>query len=121
MSSTVAVVSCHAFAQDIAAAAGYSGSYTSALEAAGVRWIRRTDYTLVEKDGIRVAVFGVDAIGFRKQKKAICAEIVRVKAEGEADAVAAVCHSGKEYVPKHYAVQTNTAGGTHVVLLRASD
>lgn len=84
-------------------------STQSALETAGVRWIRRTDYTLVEKDGIRVAVFGVDAVGFRKLKKAICAEIVRVKAEDEADAVVAVCHSGKEYVPKHYAVQTNTA------------
>ena len=84
-------------------------STKAALKAAGVQWIRREAYILVRKGYLRVALFGVDATGFRQMGKSICWEIARVKAEDEADVIIAVCHSGKEYVPRHYAVQANTA------------
>ena len=84
-------------------------STKAALKAAGVQWIRREAYILVRKGYLRVALFGVDATGFRQMGKSICWEIARVKAEDEADVIIAVCHSGKEYVTRHYAVQANTA------------
>ncbi|MBR5345530.1 MAG: CapA family protein [Clostridia bacterium] len=84
-------------------------STVNALKSAGIRWIRRGAYIVLKKDGVRVALFGVDADGFREEGKFLCSEISRVKFEDEVDAVIAVCHTGKEHVPKHYAVQANTA------------
>ncbi len=81
----------------------------SALTEAGVIWIRRLEGTVIEKDGIRVAVYAVDAAGYRREGRQLREEIARVKAAGEADAVVVIAHCGKEYVPRHYAVQTNTA------------
>ena len=80
-----------------------------ALAEAGVTPIRRMDGTVIEKDGVRVALLAIDAAGFRKIGRGFLAEIRRLKESGEADAVAVIAHSGKEYVPRHYAVQSNTA------------
>ena len=84
-------------------------STQEALEAAGIPWIRRTEGYIYARGGVRVAVFALDAAGFRREGARVCAEIARLKEEGLVNAAVAIFHGGKEYVPRHYAVQSNAA------------
>ena len=76
-----------------------------ALEDAGIGWARAMDYYLLEKDGIRIAVFSMDyalsnTIGDRLRKK-----MTDMKAAGEVNAIVVLFHNGNEYDPKHNTVQ----------------
>ena len=82
-----------------------------ALEDAGIGWARAMDYYLLEKDGIRIAIFSMDyalsnTMGDRMRKK-----ITDMKASGEANAVVVLFHNGNEYDPKHNSVQESRGKG----------
>ena len=78
----------------------------NALETAGVVPFRLTKPYILEKDGIRVAFFALDASTFSNSSAKVRDEIARLKSAGEANAVVLVYHGGNEYDPKHNANQT---------------
>ncbi|MBR5345531.1 MAG: CapA family protein [Clostridia bacterium] len=77
----------------------------NALEEAGIAWFRLTKYYLVEKDGVKVALFALDTSTYPNYAETIRAETIRIKSEGIANAVVLVYHGGNEYDPKHNANQ----------------
>ena len=118
-------------------AAGLANNHTSdfgargmestkkALEDAGIGWARGMDYRILEKDGIRIAVFSMDyalsnTIGDRMRKK-----MAEMETTGEVNATVVLFHNGNEYDPKHNSVQESRGkafveSGADVVVMHHS-
>lgn len=100
-------------------------STQKALEDAGIGWARAMDYHILEKDGIRIAVFAMDyalsnTIGDRMRKK-----MAEMEASGEVSATVVLFHNGNEYDPKHNSVQESRGkafveSGADVVVMHHS-
>ncbi len=100
-------------------------STKKALEDAGIGWARGMDYHILEKDGIRIAVFSMDyalsnTIGDRMRKK-----MADMEASGEVNATVVMFHNGNEYDPKHNSVQESRGkafveAGADVVVMHHS-
>lgn len=96
-----------------------------ALEDAGIGWARAMDYHILEKDGIRIAVFAMDyalsnTMGDRMRKK-----MAEMEASGEVSATVVLFHNGNEYDPKHNSVQESRGkafveSGADVVVMHHS-
>ena len=96
-----------------------------ALEDAGIGWARAMDYHILEKDGIRIAVFAMDyalsnTIGDRMRKK-----MAEMESSGEVSATVVLFHNGNEYDPKHNSVQESRGkafveSGADVVVMHHS-
>ena len=100
-------------------------STQKALEDAGIGWARGMDFHILEKDGIRIAVFSMDyalsnTIGDRMRKK-----MAEMEAAGEVNATVVLFHNGNEYDPKHNSVQESRGkafveAGADVVVMHHS-
>jgi len=100
-------------------------STQKALEDAGIGWARAMDYHILEKDGIRIAVFAMDyalsnTMGDRMRKK-----MAEMEASGEVSATVVLFHNGNEYDPKHNSVQESRGkafveSGADVVVMHHS-
>ncbi len=79
------------------------------LDDAGVAWIRALDCYVLEKDGIRVAVFATDYSIVNTQGERVLRKMREMKANGEANAIAVIFHNGNEYDAKHTDLQERKA------------
>ncbi len=80
-----------------------------AMEGAGIGWFREKNFHFVEKDGIRIALVAIDYRAYVSQCEIIRNEIVRVKENGEANAVVLMYHDGNEYDAHHTPTQDKVA------------
>ncbi len=80
-----------------------------ALEARNIGWCRIRDPYTFEKDGIRIAVFAVDAHNIYNNIEWMRKEIRRLKSEGQANAIVVIEHMGTEYDAKRHESQERTS------------
>lgn len=81
------------------------------LDGAGIAWFMGMDCYILEKDGIRIALFSMDEATFNGNNPKILNEMRRMKEEGEVNAIVFCFHSGREYTAQHYKTQ-ETRGNT---------
>ncbi len=72
------------------------------LDASRIGWFRTVTPYILEKDGIRIAFFAVDEASYNQCSEELRAKMVRMKADGEVNAVVVCFHSGVEYAARHY-------------------
>ncbi len=78
---------------------------TATLEEAGIRWCRGVNYTIFEKDGIRIAVFGMDYSLANTAGDRVRKIMKELKDTGEANAIVVLFHNGNEYDARHTELQ----------------
>ena len=83
---------------------GYS-STKSTLAAAGIGWFANDKVFIFEKDGIRIAFFGLNSTKVNGSKAWFRKEIPRLKQEEGVNAVVFVFHAGSEYSMHHTKAQ----------------
>lgn len=67
------------------------------------------DVYIFEKDGIKIAFFGVNSTGFNGRKKWAKEEMARLKQEEGVNAIVYTLHAGTEYGREHTLMQENAA------------
>ena len=72
------------------------------LDSAGIAWFMGMDCRILEKDGIRIALFSMDEATYNGSNPKILHEMRRMKEEGEVNAIVFCLHSGREYTAQHY-------------------
>ena len=79
---------------------GYESTQAT-LDAAGIGYFGQKTTYVYEKDGIKIAFFGLNSTQFNGNRKWAKAEIARMKEEDGVNAVVFVFHGGQEYGKKH--------------------
>ena len=80
-----------------------------AMDGAGIAWFREKNFYTFEKDGIRILFVAMDYRAYVGQCEAIKNEIVRIRENGEANAVVLLYHDGNEYDAHHTSTQEKVA------------
>ena len=75
------------------------------LEEAGIGWAWDEYFWILEKDGIRIAFASVDYGIYQRSRYIIRDKLLRMREDGEINAVVVLVHEGTEYFPKHMAKQ----------------
>ena len=71
------------------------------LDENGVRWFWNEEYSIIERDGIRIAFFGLEHSKFYSLHNWLAQTIPELKGSGRANAVVVYVHTGIEYKGEH--------------------
>ena len=87
---------------------GYADTLAT-VQNAGLGAFGNGDVYIFEKDGVKIAFFGVNSTAFNSRKKWAAEEMARLKNEEGVNAIVYTLHAGTEYGREHTLMQENAA------------